>query len=312
MLVGAPGRSLIERAKVLALLFDELILEAGSLEITLGEQGGLEGPSSNTTWTSGPERACRAAAGDLEIHAADGRLKGRIPLAPARYWRATFAPLLRDVGRGYPWISTGALTLTTEGEHIASDQLRIALGAGTGLSVRDSVLYTSTARDLVGSSGLGAVVSMDRFHQAYVQALVDAGAAAQVTGPAALWIACPKVGSLSWEDIDIARKHRGMNELRSVLAELETTALDSARTGAQLDRAITAGLLDRVIQASHAAGLKTWRGAARRAALSTIVGLTPAGIPYTISAELAAMWRSQGTWLAALSALRVAATRLSE
>ena len=308
MVVGAPGRAMITRIKMLGLLFDELQLEHGSFEMTLGEQGGIEGPPESETWTTAAERGRRRRnSADLVIMAPDGREKGRVSMSDAQHWRATYQPVLRDMARDYTWVSLVAVTLTEDGKRSAGEQLLTALGppaSSEPMPVRDSVLYTETARDLVAASGLNSVVAMDNVHQRYVRALVEAKLAAPAAGPSALWVACPDVGALSWPDIDAARRRRGMVDLRRLLAALEVEAADAATSEDSFHRQISDRLLARTLDAAHVAGIAAWVGAGRRAAISTIIGATPIGIPVSVGAELAGTWKESGTWLAALSRLR--------
>lgn len=313
MVVGAPGRALIDRVKVLSLLFDEVLLEAGAFEFTLGEQAGIEGPTSSDRWTTAAERSSRRRdAGELIVTSPDGTEKSRLSMDDAHYWRATLRPVLDDMGRAYDWVSSATVSLTEDGKRFAGEQLREAIGSPNDrgpLPVRDSVLYTETARDLVAGSALDSVVTMDGLHQQYLHSIVRAGVAAPVAGVAALWIACPHVTTLSWSDIDIARRRRGMSELRAVLAAIELEAIDAAAVGGAIDGQIRDRLVARILEASSSSGLKVWLGAARRSALSTIIGATPIGIPYAVGAELVGTWRRSGHWLAALSQLREDAKR---
>lgn len=307
MVTGAPGRALINRIKVLSLLFDELVLEDGSFEFTLGEQAGIEGPSSSDSWTTPSERATqRRRNSEMVVTTSEGSEKSRHSMNDAHYWRATMRPVLADMGRAFDWVSLASVALTDSGKYVAGLQLRDALGLGDeppSVSVRDGVLFTETAQDLVAAAALESVVSMDQLHGRYVAALVDANLAAPVSGALALWVACPEVTGLTWSDIDSARGRRGMDELRALLAEVEAEAVEAA-TAHSVQHEINQRLLQRVLDTAHSSRLAVWLGAGKRAAIATVIGATPAGIPYSVGAELAGAWRRSGSWLAALTELR--------
>jgi hypothetical protein len=102
MVVGAPGLAFINRIKVLGLLFDELLLEEGLFEFTLGDEAGIEGPAKSERWTTAAERAGRRhKAGELVVTSPGGVEKSRFAMRDAYYWRAThtYSHVIPALGR---------------------------------------------------------------------------------------------------------------------------------------------------------------------------------------------------------------------
>jgi hypothetical protein len=314
VVAGAPGRALIDRVKVVSLFFDDVLVQGGGFDFTLGIGAGIEGPLTKSTWTSGGERSRRTrSAGDPQVISPDGVIKSTHVLSGGHYWRATFEPLLRDLGRSFSWLHVADFALSEQGNRMTAAMLQRILPTDPKIRpvpLLRSVLSTETTRDLVTGAGLGAVMAADGVHQDYVRELVNAHLASPVPGPAALWIACPNVAAHSWEDLDAARSRRGMRQLRAILAEIEIEARDNVSAGST-HSAVSRALVDRLLAETQKSGLAAWLGAARRGAISTVLGLTPIGIPITIGSEAIVARRETGTWMAALQHLRQTADQAS-
>jgi hypothetical protein len=128
----------------------------------------------------------------------------------------------------------------------------------------------------------------------------------------ALNILVPDLRRLSWDDLAEVRASRDLRSLRSVLAELESSAWDAYESGQDLNQAVHveySALLERGARYSL-----SFSGTIRAAAAAAAVSLVTGAIPAVPAAALAAAGvlvgqayraaRFETSWLSALLDVR--------
>jgi hypothetical protein len=302
MYPGAPGRQLVDRIKVAALLFDVVHIESGAVDLAMGTDVRIAMPSRRIEWLSVADRKRRGLQ-EMILTAVDDGAQLRLRTAE-HFWSATFDPVVRELPEAFDWLVPVEVSYPDLDATSQEALLQAAWGPdGVGEPpFGESVLIRESVGDLVAADAMGAVLHVDTVHERLLSGLVESGSAMPVGGPRALSVACPEVGSLSWSEIDMQRRERGMGDLRKVLQEAEAVAV-SGRRGTT-DEAILRELLDRAVARSERAGLRAWLGVAGRSSISTILGLTPVGVPVEIARDAVATYKTTGTWLAALHQMR--------
>lgn len=228
--------------KVAALLYDELILDQGQWMGRSGSGGATEmydpNPSEQpVAWqTAGARRREMNSEWYMALRPS-GQATGGVTLrSPTSLsWRASYDPIRQELPRAYDWIEFGAFGLHPRDKTIASRMAREALADGLLKDTfgddftRDLVAKNATT-SIVLASRMEAAVSLDKTHSLIAAARLAHGDARPVFGGRSLVAVIPDVRDLPWEDVDAARRLRGLPRLRAVLADIEREAV--ARGGA--------------------------------------------------------------------------------
>jgi predicted HD phosphohydrolase len=239
------------------------------------------------------------------------------------YWRATFEPFKRELREAYPWLEFINVKLPHPDQQIADAMAQADIRDGHLADlISDSnsrgVVTEATSEAFVLGSRILAAISLDSMHQNVLKARLARGQAAQVFGHHALRLVFPTVDRMAWEDVDSARRLRGLVELRSVLAEVEETAWVVSETGEELDERIRQEYMARSEQA--VAQLQpSLPGTAIAIAVGTGIGLVTgplapivgiaAGAGQTVVSSLMARQSYRSSWMATSERLRAASRR---
>lgn len=254
LLAGKPAASV--RARIIhgALLYDEVFVDAGMWEGRSGPTGSMEmrfplGTFDSPATLQTPQARGRAARSEFYVAAKPSDSPGpahRIITSETTIaWRATFDSILRDVPHGYKWLHAGIFDLYPDDKKVVArmvtqDQRDGALADMLPDEFPRKLVIGSANFNLVLGSRMEATVSMDSIHSRALAARIARGQASPVLGAGALAIAFPGTRDLTWEDIDAARRLRGMRNLRARLREIEEAAREVSIAGGPIDTAILA------------------------------------------------------------------------
>lgn len=274
--------------KTASLLYQQVLLEAGSLTIQAGASGasafrsrGGAGPA--LSWQT-PRARNRAQQAPFAIAMARETTPG-VP-APGPYrtvlhskttisWNATLEPFASELPPDCDWIAFGHPSEPAPPFKLLQDQWRREDDRNEALArlvpehfVR-SRLVQHVAGDLTAGISGGWDVSVDRFHGLVI------GARFAPTGPFAsrgfaLPILVPRVGDLTWDEVARIRRLRAITQLREVLREVESEAFDAARAGGDVEAALHGAYTRRVLRASE--GVAGIRSVAATAVMELTVG----------------------------------------
>ena len=268
LVTGSPVGSVRSRMEVSSLLYDNVLLEGGSMSIQAGPRGASSWrhghrPDSPVAWQT-PKG--RRVAQDASISVAIAREATPGVPAPGPYhevlhsetticWMPTLEPFVHELPSSCDWIVLGYPSDMADEFKKLEDRWKRRDDANGALArlvpehfVR-SRLVDSVSHDLaVGASG-GWDVSVDRFHGRVIGARFAGDATIQTNG-LALPILVPRVGDLDWADIARIRKLRAIGRLRAVLREVEAEAFDVARSGGDIESAMHRVYTSKVADAS--------------------------------------------------------------
>lgn len=245
------------------------------------------------------------------------------------FWQPTLEPFVRELPASCNWILLGTPgDIAGEFKHLEQrwkriDRANAALSRLAPEQLVRSRLVDHVSHDLaVGASG-GWDVSVDRLHGRVIAARF-AGDATIQTGGVALPILVPRVGDLAWSDIADIRKDKAIRRLREVLREVEVEAMDTARSGGDLESAVHRAYTRKVAPASE--GVHGLRSVGAMAVAELVIGtaagyvtmglslfgpLAGAGLGAAIStgwqARRVVRERRQRAWLGVMDAISTAA-----
>jgi hypothetical protein len=156
-------------------------------------------------------------------------------------------------------------------------------------------------------------------HRRVVEARLSRGEARPVYGEHALSLMFPTVDGMTWEEVDQARKLRGLADLRSLLGEIEEAAWSAAESETELDESVREGYQTRFHEA--VARLQpSMRGIATGTAVGLAIGLVTgpfaptaalgapfvglgAGVASDVAAAVQGRWKYGRSWMAAADRL---------
>ncbi len=324
---GAPGAAFRRRLKVAALLFDKIILDAGMWVGMAGPRGAFElrdpasdGPGEGD-WQLARERHHQGRPWHLSMESG-GAWVPLVQSSTTISWRATFAPIRRELPHAYDWIEFESFDLLDADKQLAKKMAQEAVQDGLlAAAFSDGPTRTLVAESMTRSVLLAArmrvPVSLDKLHATAAAMFVARGQARPVLGAAALTAVLPAVRDLTWEQVNDARAFEGLPRLRAIMADVEAEAL---RRGGPLDEAAL-----RAFHAEYAKAARQTESAlgslVRSVAIGGIVSLAtlPVAGPVGIAAAVAipaiietaqAMRRRrerENSWLTAADRLRVLA-----
>lgn len=327
LISGGGASSVRRRLAHAALLYDDVIVDAGIWEGRSGPSGTVEfrlPPGTFEGRAAFQTTSDRSRADGATFHFAvkpsgsDGPAHPLVRSKTTISWKATFDPLVLEVPRAYKWLHVGVFDLYPEDKRVVKKMASQDASDG----VLDTYLPDEFSRKLViGSanfalvlaSRMDAAASFDSIHSQALAARLARGQATRVLGSGALAIAFPTAGQLRWQDIDELRRHRGMKNLRARLRDIESEALVLASSGRSFEKSVHDAYryaLEADI-ASLQPSLK--KGAAAvlvGAGVSLLTGPLPmaigvgAGAAVTVAEVAAARRRAGQSWIAAASRLR--------
>ncbi len=326
LLAGAPVEAVRRRIVAGALLHDEVIIDDGLWDGRAGPSGSFELhiPSARSE-TPLEYQTARARGRSLgaNFHVAT---KASESAGPPRTvlkssttigWSATLEPMKREMPRAYPWLHFMSLDLLPEDKGlvsrmVAEDQRDRVLSDLIPDEFSRKLVMGSTNYALVLGGRLEAAVSMDAMHSRALSARVARGQANPVFGSGALQIMFPTIARLSWEELDDARKLRGLQALRGLLATLEAHAWQEAEQGRTLEDSIVQGYVA-AMDAEVAKFAPSFKGAAGAVAIGALLSLVTGPLPLvagltigagqTVAGAARAHHRYERSWMAAANKL---------
>jgi hypothetical protein len=228
-------------------------------------------------------------------------------------WKATFEPFRRELPRAYPWLDFVSVDLPSPDKQIVKAMVRDDTRDGilSGLVPDEQsrkMVIGGTDFALVLGSRMQSAISIDAMHRQVLIARVARGEANVVYGGDALAILFPAVDDMSWEDVDDARKLRGLPELRALLAEVEEAAWSEAEAGRELEPAIRDAYQAKLHEAASKLS-PSLRATATGLAMGVGLGVVTGGLAVPVGAAIGlaidgaeaavGRLRYQRSWLAA-------------
>lgn len=289
LLAGSGVAGVRSRMKIGSLLYNRILLEAGSMSIHAGLDGTASfrepyQPGPFNKWQTLQDRH-KEQANPFTITAAPETSPGIPSTSPQTAilhsktsisWRPTFYPFRAELPRGCDWIAFGnAKGRAPVFGQIADrwkryDDNNKALKRLVPEDFVRSTLVDHVSDDLVTGTSGGWEVSVDRLHGQVIGARFANDAIFEPHG-FALPILIPDVGDLTWEDIAKIRRKKALERLREVLRELEAEAVYVAKTGGDLEATILKTYNSKVTAAITE--VTSIRSAASTFALELIVGI---------------------------------------
>jgi hypothetical protein len=238
LVAGAGVNAVRRRLKLAGLLHDEVVIEAGTLEVSAGQgqssimhlADGVEGVPQR--WQS--PRA-RRPTGEFWMTMRPGEAPTDAPATPMLRgllelrWSATFMPFLSEPIAPATWLRPVLMQEGSEVRAISSAMakqdrddpalvrrwpdhgVREAIAKGAGVDFARTV-----------TAEVPLVMHADPFHRAILDARVTRGEARPVLGSYALEVIDPR--ELTWEEITWLRGEAGWTDFRKVLADIEAEA----------------------------------------------------------------------------------------
>ena len=328
LLAGAPVAALRRRMKVAALLYEQIYLEVGAIEITAGSGGSfvdrppLEEAVSMPWQTAAERRALTGAPFYVTVapEESPGIPSGRpgatvINSEAAIAWRPTFHPFARELPAKCDWVTFVNLEPSPDADRIAREFVRDDeqdpnLANLFPTRFARSRIIEDANRDFVNAALASATISVDSAHAVVLENRLAAGDAGRAGGMAALPLLIPDIRNVSWEDLGGLRKHRDMQYFRQVLGEIEAEAWEQIGSGGDLGSWVRNAYDDR-LRAAQAKTASTWQKLGATG-MSLMVGTGAGWATVGLGAGLTAAVASAGLSTAVTktaSAFRMRATR---
>jgi hypothetical protein len=325
---GAGAASVARRLRLASLLHDDVVIDVGAWDGRAGATGSWEVRFRVPPEGAGPfefqtPRARGRAAGSnfymtAKVSGSPGLGHALIHSPTTIAWRPTFEPFKREMPSAYPWMHFESIDLVNEDKQVVSRMVRdderdAVLPALVSDQNSRKLVIGSANYALVLGSRIGATVSMDAMHSRALSARVARGQASPVLGPGALAIMFPVVDDLTWDEIDEARRIRGMVSLRAILAEVEHEAWAAAEAGQSLGAAIVAeygAALHREAARLAPSFKGTAASIALGAGLSLVTGPLPlavglgVGAAQAVGSAVLSKYQHDHSWIAAADRLR--------
>jgi hypothetical protein len=175
-------------------------------------------------------------------------------------WRATFEPFRRELPRSAArWLDFGSITDERPANEVvrgweSRDRLlairsRRTASSSTSYHFVRSAILKAGYFDLAVAALTGSAISIDRRHSLAVHERLRVGDAERLGGHYALQILLPT--DVGWDDVPDLRKHRAIRDHRSIMREIESVAIGSAESPAELDDRIRREYDRRLIAAAE-------------------------------------------------------------
>lgn len=254
--------------KLSSLLYEKVLLEAGSMTIQAGPHGSSSWrhqsrPDQRVGWQTPRGRALSQsvpfsvsiAAESAPGVAASGPYHRVLASETSIAWQPSLEPFLEEIAQ-CDWVEYGYPgPMAPEFGQLEDRWKRIDDANGVlERLVPERFVRSQLVKDIghdlaVGASG-GWDVSVGRFHGRVIGARFAGDATVQARG-VALPVLVPRVGHLQWSDIARIRKLKAIQRFREVLREVEVEAFEVARSGADLETAMHQAYTRRVASASE-------------------------------------------------------------
>ncbi len=286
LLSGAPIEAVRHRLKVASLLYDQVFLEFGTVDVHAGPGGSFVGrhPEEVRSWQTAQDRHRDMAArfsiamGREQVRGVPARtLTPVLNSATTVHWVATLEPFRSELPVGCDWIEfRGRLgPLPTEVTDLSRrwsylDRKNELLSkAFPEHFVRDQII--SNANEDAAVCAMSEVaLSADSLHSHVMAARLGDVQGWKMQG-FAIPILVPSAGDLPWEAIKDLRRDGAMKYLRRMLNDIETDALSVAADAGDLERAVHTSYERRL---SEAVGLVEGMGSVLR---KSMVGFAVGG-----------------------------------
>ncbi|MHB8488959.1 MAG: hypothetical protein ACYDCS_07160 [Candidatus Dormibacteria bacterium] len=244
LVAGAGVASVRRRLKTASLLFDRIILEGGSIDVTAGPNGAWSGqvPFDKRTirshWDTPAAR--RAKAGKpFSVSMGQETVPGVPSTGPYTVvmqsdasiaWDVSFEPFVAELSAKCDWMGfTVAPLLSDENDRLVRawkwrDERNEHLVDALPIPFVRNRVIDNANRDLAVATQIGAAVSADNLHQTVMRKRLDDEAGWRSVGYA-LPMLIPNVGELPWDDIARLRTDKNIEYYRKALAEFEDSVL---------------------------------------------------------------------------------------
>ena len=262
LVAGAQIEAIRRKLKYASVVYDRLLFENGSIRIHAGEGGSSIFPVSDTNFQSVFERRVgmlsgfSIAIGLEETHGQQApaeRMRTLLASPTAAIsWRPTLIPFEDELPATCDWVSWVDTPRSTEVSTLASswssrDRNNDALLSAVPVTFARSLIIENANTDLARAALNGVAVMQDATHRQVVASRLDSGTTWQPVGFAVPLLA-PRVGTLSWTDIDSLRADKAMRDYRAMLRDLEAETLQQSASDQDVERFLNVVLRNRLLK----------------------------------------------------------------
>lgn len=285
LLAGAPVAAVRRRLKAASLYHDSMLLELGVLRLSAGPNGSTAIVEHNSRaetkfQTSRERNAAQSGGFVVSIGAESTPGVASTDLAPflqsqtTAHWTATLEPFIRELPSGCDWVELvqsrdpqgDAAKLASTWTNL--DHANAALRQAIPEQFVRSLVIKHANRDLALATHAGLALTQDGLHGAVVARRFGPARHEQTPG-FAIPILFPRVGDLSWADIQALRQDRHMVRFRKIMRDVEAQALDQALSG---DVEAAAHSAYQAVLARAAGEIETLTTRFKRLAMSLVLG----------------------------------------
>jgi hypothetical protein len=227
---------------IAALMYDQVMVDDGSWHGFAGPGGSLQGrwrPGQlpGITGFQTAKRRSQSHENPFSLAVAlpnsSGSFETIIQSSTSVFWEATFEPIKSELPKAFPWLQFVTYDLLDDDKQTVSEMAHqdaddVVLPRLISDPFSRSLVISGANHSLLLGARMGAAVSLDALHRDVLAVRLARGQAWPVYGERALSILLPEVDRLSWDEIDAARRLRGLSALRAVLADVEEAAWTSA------------------------------------------------------------------------------------
>ncbi|MEZ4552730.1 MAG: hypothetical protein R3B59_02390 [Dehalococcoidia bacterium] len=269
-------------------MFDEVLLEAGQLEVMAGPRGSMviSSDTENYRWQHPKDRR---RDGNFTISARISDANPDDPFtvliaSPSEIrWSPTWMPLQAELPKRADWIQFVEGRPSDSTRTLAAELTKRSSGWGTGFpspSFTESLVIKHANEDLAIASTSGVAVAMDRTHAPVIGRHLANGIARLDANLLVLKTIVPTVEALPWTTIADLRRSSAVRAWRSSLYEISEEIRDQLVMGTDVSALITRRYIEQVDRANRRAQ------AAFSSFLPTGIGLVT-GIMSAIAFQLA-------------------------
>lgn len=252
LLAGAPVEAVRRKLKFASVVYDELLIEGGSLTIQAGEGGSFTFPTPETDFQTTAQRRAGMGSGFYvtlgapdapDIPAPTNRVHAMLASRTASIsWRPTFLPFAEELPANCGWVTWVHFPRDAEVAGLASswsyrDGNNDALLSAVPVLFARSLIIDHANSDLARAALSGVALLQDATHRQVVMARLDSTTTWRPVG-FAVPVLAPHVGNLPWGEIAAVRSTRAMRSYRGMLQELEAEALQESAEGSDVERVV--------------------------------------------------------------------------
>lgn len=299
LLAGAPVGAIRRRLKQASLLYDRVLLEAGTLRVDAGPGGSASFWSlpRDSAWQTAMERrratdapfTVSVAAGSGPRVAASGPYQPVVSSPTSVSWVATLEPFARELPRNCGWIEYfEAPPMGPDLEALCSrwsrlDRQNPSLRRDIDVRFVRSQVIKGLNHDLALAVGAGAAMTADSLHSRVLDCRLQDETGWSQQG-FALPLLVPRVGHLGWDELATLRRDRAIDRWRQVHRELEMEALAVVADGGDLERAVR-NVYERRLRDANA-GVEGLGGVVIDAGASLVLGGAGAAVQAVVGGPL--------------------------